>query len=288
VLRATEESLDRSNKTILLSSEKTYRLLQNRVSDPLTKEIAQIWQPITMHISELSSKLVKCIDSIKYELKDEALGIAWDESIISTETKYAAVKKIMFEKNRATELGTKLRNYRQAILNLDGALTKQLGNDVIKANFEYLDSGKNRQLDFANTFFDHSSLAATLSTLTKIQNDLFITENNLVEYCYSRTASCGLNYYTTFKTLLAISSSCVKSGDEIEISAGIGSFSVLAQPVMIIRGKKIDADPDGVVIYKFKTPQKPGKYSVPVKIIFTKPDGIKDTFGQAIPYTVME
>lgn len=61
-----------------------------------------------------------------------------------------------------------------------------------------------------------------------------------------------------------------------------------AQPAFFINGIEVKCDADGVAVYKFKSPMKAGKYSVPVKIIYTKPNGIKDTVFKTLSYTVAE
>ena len=84
------------------------------------------------------------------------------------------------------------------------------------------------------------------------------------------------------------SSSCVKAGNDIQITAGIGSFSLEAQPTFSVDGKAIKSDVDGVMIYKFKTPLKAGDYFKPVKIEYTKPDGTRESKEYNIEYSVID
>jgi hypothetical protein len=97
--------------------------------------------------------------------------------------------------------------------------------------------------------------------------------------------SCG---YESFQALIGLNSSCVKAGDEIEINAGVGSFSTAAQPHFSIDGKLIPANENGIAAYKFKTPLKAGTYSKTVKIEFYKPDGTKESMAKKLDYTVID
>lgn len=94
--------------------------------------------------------------------------------------------------------------------------------------------------------------------------------------------------YHVFQPLIALSSSCVKAGDDIIIEAGIGSFSTESRPRITINGEIIRLNDYGVASYNLKTLNKSGKYSLPVKIEFTTPDGRKDFMTKNISYTVIE
>jgi hypothetical protein len=80
----------------------------------------------------------------------------------------------------------------------------------------------------------------------------------------------------------------VKSGEEIEITAGIALFTSRAGPVITVGGKPVSTDFGGVAYYKFKAPVSTGKHTVPVKIEFFKPDGTKGYLTKNITYTVEE
>jgi hypothetical protein len=75
----------------------------------------------------------------------------------------------------------------------------------------------------------------------------------------------------------------------MQIQAGVGAFTVMNKPEITIDNKKIQIDDSrGVALYKFKSPLKTGKYTVPVKIEYTDVDGTKKTVMGKVEYTVME
>jgi hypothetical protein len=90
-----------------------------------------------------------------------------------------------------------------------------------------------------------------------------------------------------FDAVEALSASVVKPGDMIQVTAGIGTFRPELNPTIII-GNKQAALTDGAVAFKtIKAPQKPGKYSIPVKIEFAKPDGSKAWRDDTLHYQVV-
>ncbi|MBK6379818.1 MAG: hypothetical protein IPF72_08815 [Chitinophagaceae bacterium] len=61
----------------------------------------------------------------------------------------------------------------------------------------------------------------------------------------------------TFQVIIGQSSNCVKAGDNLEITAGVGAFSAASQPKFTIGDKLISGDDNGIAIYKLKLHQKP-------------------------------
>ena len=55
----------------------------------------------------------------------------------------------------------------------------------------------------------------------------------------------------------------------------------------MVDNKIIDANAEGVMVYKFKTPLEAGEYNKAVKIEYTKPDGTREFRTYNIEYTVI-
>jgi len=119
------------------------------------------------------------------------------------------------------------------------------------------------------------------------ENEVAVSENKLVEYCNHLVISevCG---YSEFVPLTAFSSSYVKSGQSIQIQAGIGTFSAASQPRFFIDGKEVMFSSDYVVRYDFTAKGKPGKYKLPIKIVYTKLDGTLASIFRNLEYTIGE
>ena len=92
--------------------------------------------------------------------------------------------------------------------------------------------------------------------------------------------------YERFSAILTLSTSYVKSGQPITVYAGIGSFSDASKPIFTINGIIVPIDEEGRATYKFTAGKKPGQYLIPVKIEYTKPDGVQCVKKEIVKYTV--
>jgi hypothetical protein len=123
--------------------------------------------------------------------------------------------------------------------------------------------------------------------LTQLENNIKVQENRLISFCHEQNSYMPFRF-DVFSTLIIQSSTYVKAGDQIEITAGIGAFSTSAQPKIIIKGRNLLIGEDGATHYKFSASTIPGKHSIPVKISFTDKDGVKKEMEKRRIYTVAD
>jgi len=287
VFKATTNGLERSSVTISKISADFHRQLVEKLNDPKSAAQVAIWQPRALRISELASSMIEYINKVKSQLIEESGYQISDKAAAFESDNTKAVRKIFFQQNKGKELYQRLRNFIDSIKNIEPGLSRVFSEEL-EDNYDYLDSSKYDHRGFSQTFFNQVSTATALSVLAKFENDIRNTEKEIISFCYSRTVpGCGLGY-EAFKIILAQSSDNVKAGDYIEITAGVGAFSVAAQPKFTIDGKLTPSDEDGILIYKFKTPSKAGKYTKSVKMEYLKPDGTKESITKEIEYNVIE
>jgi hypothetical protein len=126
--------------------------------------------------------------------------------------------------------------------------------------------------------------------LTMFENNVKVMENKFVEFCFNKIGSTdGPEFFTKIGALVGQSTNIIKAGDQMQIYAGVGSFSVACKPIITIDKKVFQPTySEGVVSYKFKTPIKAGKYIVPVIIDYIGEDGSKRQLKNKIEYTVVE
>lgn len=287
ISKSTLNSLDQSSKTINEITTDYRKQLFERLNDVSTAEQAAVWQPKAAKVSELASSTTGYIYKLKNQLR-EAVGnsISGEASVFESDN-YNAVNEIFFQQKNGEELHRQLRRFIDSVNTVDPWLKNRYAA-FVSDKFDYLDSAKYNDKEFAQTFFTQVSTAAALSLLAKFENDIRNIEKDIVTYCYySSLPACNL-HYESFQTIIALNSNCVKVGDEIEINAGVGSFSTASQPKFTIDGKLISSDENGIAAYKFKTPLKAGKYTKSVKIEYVKPDGTKESVTKNIEYTVIE
>ncbi|MEI9810185.1 MAG: hypothetical protein WDO16_21235 [Bacteroidota bacterium] len=95
-------------------------------------------------------------------------------------------------------------------------------------------------------------------------------------------------FYDVYSTIIGQSSNIVRSGEQIEITAGVGAFSRIASLKITIAGKEVTAGDEGIALYKFKSSSKPGTHFIPVKLSYTDQDGKEQTIEKNVEYTVAE
>jgi len=140
---------------------------------------------------------------------------------------------------------------------------------------------------FAKSFFNDIPVIAACAMLSKLENNIRVIENSYINFCHSKTIVYN-HGYEVFSIILGQSSSCVKGGDNIEITGGVGAFSVAAQPKFTVDGQFIPVDENGVMVYKFNAPPKAGNYNKHIVLEYVTPDGTRKTIKKDLEYKVIE
>lgn len=282
--RQNTNSLERSSKTMMLASEDIRKMISEKVNELSYSSRPLIWYSKATRFSTISTHVIEYINQLKSTLID-ANGKDMNAVIASADFK--AVDKIFIKEQKGNELFKALKAFIDSARKIDWELDSMTTVQLIK-DYDYLDTSTIGSVEFTNTFFADASVASALSLLAKFENDIRNTEQQFVKYCYNMTSPGCILRYERFQAIIGQSSNCIKAGGNMEITAGIGSFSREAVPMFFVDGKAIGCDVDGVMTYKFKTPVKAGKYAKPVKIEYTKPDGTKESREYSIEYTVID
>ena len=151
----------------------------------------------------------------------------------------------------ATLLHEKLVSYKQKVLSTDSAILEQFNNE-----FEFVDS-------FSSPSYSND----LLSRLSMLQNNIKLTENKIIAFCNTKVGVTG-DWITSYSAIVGQSSTYVKGGEEITVTAGVGSYSHEALPTINFNGENIKIGEEGFAVYKIKAPKKPGTYSIPVLVDF--------------------
>jgi len=264
--RATFQTLDEglvnSNQVIDHSSRQIYLSLQEKLTDPATVEKAKIWVPKADTIRKFSHDLENYIEVLKEKVKQGP----------------------NLEAKEANDLYSALINYKNNLMQLDSDMTAEFKSCLVLTNNPF-DSGQINRKSFEKTFFDTVSSEATMSVLTKFQNNIKVNENKLLTFCLNRIPSF-IDDENWIAVLVGQNTSYLKPGDKIEITAGVGSFTQRPRPKFVIAGKEIPID-GGVAIAKLKVSDKPGKHFIPVVVSYTDQDGKMETITKPVEYTVL-
>ena len=273
VIKALDESIDYSNRSIVRSIEDILISLKDKMSDPGTSERAKYWYPKAQMIQYLSKEAFDNIERIKNDLNKE----------YDSEFDEVDIKKIF--RNDSLDLYEMMINYRNKVLRVDSSITHEFKNSL-RIFTNSLDIAKNNQKGLLMEYFKGSTIFASIAVLIKFQNNIRIIEEKILLYCHEHLERISFGPCVFILPLIGQSSSIVQAGEKIEIIAGIGSFYPYCKPEVFVYGRSVKLKYEGVAVYKLKAASKPGKYYVPVKINYINQDGRQTTVEKEIEYTV--
>ena len=277
--KTVDSSLKNSSTNLNASTNTTIKSLSDKMADQKTAEQAKYWYPKADSAMKYTLALDNYIESLKTDLrkaagsKDGITGFKEDNLDASTR---------LFEKGGIGKiLEQKLQQYKKDILGIDGKINTEFGNSF-PVNTDGIVDKNGTKRNFTLSYFHMTPTVAALTMLSKFQNNIKNAENQVVTFCHSKVGAVEY-VYDQFKTIIGTSSTYLMPGEEMTVTAGIGSFSKSAAPTITINGSTQAADADGVVTKSFNVS---GSGSVHVVVNYTKPDGKKGTDTKDIPYTV--
>lgn len=249
-----EEDIDNSymlaTKVIEHYTAEEYMTLKNKLTDPTLTAQAEIWNIKAEKVRELTKEVKDYVDSCFENISESNL----------TPTKLSLLQGIT--------------KYNNAILQIDPEIWNQNKKDFSTL----IDSAYYAKFRYPNNRNLYKN---------KTHNSISIVENRAVTFCNRTTALGCVLTYEKFSALIGQNSKHFKSGDELVITAGVGSYSVAAQPKISIENKYVTMNETGYVEFKKQITSKPGKYSVPVKIKYTNSDGTLKESEFQIEYDVI-
>ena len=300
-LKNSNLSLDKKNKVI-------YDAFKDELNDGQTKAKAAIWAPKADKVQQLSASLSTYINNIKLQLKKESQLKVVDgkedfrEDDLDAATRLFAPDKD-FDKGEGQKLYDALNGYKKnvlAVLNPDefadnpklqeelrlkkAEFEKTLPLDMSvskKANTEKIDDPAKK---WTYSYFHMTPTIASLTILSKFQNDVKNSEAQMVDYIHSQIGKVKV-VFDKFQAIAQTNTSYAMPGDNIEITAGVGAFSEAAKPKIYVNGQLQNLTTDGVAVFK-TTASGSGEHSVDVKIDYVAPDGSVKSIPKIVKYTV--
>ncbi len=288
--KALNEGLKQYGNNIRESNLLIYDDLSDKLHDARMAAKAGIWQPKAAYVKTVADSMMAFIEALNDKLKKEAGLADTGNSAIAGGNNQDAVKTVFEKQGYAEILYRKLIDFNEkalATLNPD----EFKDNPILEADLKKAKETFRKQFPIYKEmpvadWFKNTSAPAAMAMLNKLQNDVALTVNQLSGYFKNQIGCLDCGGFETFSVIAAQNSTYLKAGQLLEITAGVGTFSWASRPKITINGKHIALDQAGVAIYKMKTPEKAGKYSVPVKIEYVKPDGSASSLIKKIEYIV--
>ncbi|MEP6845152.1 MAG: gliding motility protein GldM [Panacibacter sp.] len=282
--KTVDASLMTSNGVIDDKNSTLFKSFQDKIKNPETRELAELWLPKAQKAKDLSDTISKYIDDLKLTLKKEA-GYNPPKDTAFKEDDLEAATRMFVEQKKGEDLKKRLQQFKNDLLGIDPVMAKELGN-ILPLNVDPPKTviSEAAKGDWSYTYFHMTPTVAALTILSKFQNDVKNSEAQVVDYCHRKTGEVQL-IYDQFQAIASQSSEYVMPGQEFSISAGVGAFSKAALPTVSIDGQNIALNAEGVAEYK-TTVGGPGAYVKKVNITFKKPNGELATIQKEIKYTV--
>ncbi|MBO9199584.1 MULTISPECIES: hypothetical protein [Niastella] len=290
-LKAINQSLEYANGVMQEANNRVYYEFMEKKKELSTGVYAAVWEPRAIQIGRYSDSIRHFINIIKDELikKSDRLKIDYVE----------VTKQLHNPEGIGGQLVNKLIAFKdsiQALFISDNRMARPYMQDLLKTipllptYRDSLPEDKKREYkkNWLEKSFGKTSALMGMIMLNKIESDVLAMENALITYCISQISNgCNLLKFK-YSAVIILSSSYIKPGQSIQVSAGLGELSSAADPIITINGNRVPLSDDAMAQYSFKPTGKSGKHHMPVTIEFIKPDGTKETVTKSLEYIIAE
>lgn len=279
--KALSEGITNSTRTINSQTQTIYASAKEKTMDPLTEYRANVWEPKLNILRQKTSNVISHISELTKQIKNEN-GL--DESTLKG-FKNVPIDSSFNKIKAGKEIFDAITKYKKKVLQIDPLIQQEFAG---KLNFIPLANDSITSGDaFSKLYFQNASVYETLAVLCQIENNVRLAENRVANFCHFQIPSYS-DDFTSYSAIFNMSSSYVKPGDNIEVTAGMVEYSRRNKPSVIINGKIIGLEEDGAAHYKFKAPSKTGKHHLPVSVKYIDQDGKEQTLLKNMEYNVVK
>lgn len=282
--KTVNSSLEKTNSVITASTSEIMSSLNEKKNDAASREKANYWYPKAEQVQAKSAAVNKFIQELKDRILTEAGGDPNDPNKAFKEDNLDIATRIMIEKGEGKKLEKMLNEYKTAILGIDTAIAKAFANSL-PLNLDKPQSKNKAGKTWEGAYFHMVPTVASLTILSKFQNDIKTTENKVVTFCHEQVGQVVVRN-NAYAAIAVADANYVLPGQKFNITAGIGGFSTEVKPEVYIDGVKSEVDPSLGIATKEITAGGLGKHSVKIHFEYTDQDGNKRPVDKVIEYTV--
>lgn len=284
--KTVNNSLGQSNIVLNSSTNNVMTAFADLQKDQKTAQKAAIWQPKAARVTQLSQALSNSIDSLKFRLMKAAGYDPANGDTTFAEDNLDIPTRIMDKEGEGKKLYAALAQYKKDILAIDPAIAKEFASKIpIDLSVPKSQTGSTGKNDWTTAYFHMTPTIAALTMLSKFQNDVKNTENQVVNYCINQVGKVEF-VLDKFEPLVGTNSTYLMPGEEMEIKAGLGAFNAAVKPVITIDGRPVAVNANGVAETKFNVGGS-GTRKVTVAVRYVDPNTNKtETLTKEIEYTV--
>ncbi len=269
-----------------------FKSFQRKIEDPKTKEKAEMWFPKAQQAKKVADDTYAYLDALKAELRKEAGEHDVEGKLEYKEDDLEAATRLFIAhapegKGKSKEFFDRLKTFKDRLL-ADPELAKEIGAnlplDLVDPKTGKVPATDKEKEDWAYSYFHMTPAVASITMLSKFQNDIKNSEAQAVEYYHRKIGEVEI-VYDEFQAFAGTNSQYLMPGEQLIITAGVGAFSKAAKPSITIDGSGVPLKADGAAEYT-TTVGNSGAFTKKVRITFIKPDGTPSTVEKEVKYTV--
>ncbi len=263
--RTVRRSLENSNATVNQSTSLLMKSLEEKSTDPQTKERAVPWYEKAQKVITITDAVNKYIDGLKNDIITKAGGKPGDPTVSFKEDNLDIVTKMFVQGGEGKRLLDKLQKFQSDIYAIDPEIDSAFKNSKsIDLSNPPGQDGKTKAWDVA--YFNMVPTVAGLTILSKFQNDVKGMENKVVTFCHQKVGEVKI-VFDSYAAIVGQNSNYLMPGQQLEVKAGIGAFSKSSVPIISVGGTTVPIGEEGFALYKADAGGV-GPHSIPVRISF--------------------
>lgn len=282
--KTVNRSIDNANGTITANNNTIYTSLSEKLTDGKTKAKAEIWAPNANKAKEYSKEVYDYIEVLKGKVREYGGFKPGDKDSISWESNLDASTRLMDKEKKGEELKKKLEDFKAKILAIDPVIAREFANKLpIDLTIPKSQTGATNQ-NFTTAYFYMTPGIAAVTILNKFQNDIKNSENQVVTYCHNQIDAVAVRF-DKYGFVGGLNSTYLMPGEKVQVNVGLGATSSAAQPTIIVNGRSIPLNSDGLATTELDGGGT-GQHSVDVIIKYVDQEGIAKTIPKKLIYTV--
>jgi gliding motility-associated protein GldM len=282
--KTVNNSLQKTNTVVNNSTQTIMKSLADNITNPQdasTAAKAAIWKPKAEQVVNYTAGVYNYIQSLKDQITKAAGGDPATGKELTRDDNMDIPTRLLIDQGAGKKLLEMLTQYKSDILTKIDPLVSTQFAISLPINLE---KPNNKSGSWESAYFHMVPTIASITMLSKFQNDLRTTENKVVAFCHEQVGKVVVKF-DTYAAIVGQSSKYLMPGQNLEITAGVGAFSKTAKPNVNIGGANIPVGDEGTATQSIAGGGV-GNHSIPVTIVYTDQDGKQQTIKKDIEYTV--
>lgn len=280
--KTVNTSIDNANKVLIGNNNAIYSSFTEKLGDPKTKAKAEIWKPKADRAAQISKDAYDKIEALKVRIREAGGFKPGAKDSTGYESNLDASTRVMDNEGEGEKLRKTLEKVKQDFLSIDPEIEKEFKNKLpIDLSVPKSQTG-NTNNSWTTNYFHMTPAIAAITILNKFQNDVKNSENQIVTYCHSKIGEVAVRF-DKYGFVGGLSSSYLMPGEKLKVYAALGATASGAAPEIIINGRAVSANADGIAETEFPVS---GSGAANVVIRYKDQDGIDREIKKTLDYTV--